>query len=331
MRRWSLLVLLHGLACDAEAPPADLPDAGEWVDAGPGDGGAFDGGAGIDGGSLVADQGRSLFGRLAGLWSGPATQTRLGNFPLMNVDFRPVDGQVLFGRVDLDESNALRFAFSIETHQGREQLIYRNGGYFLGLLRDDRTQLLDVDLSEERYHFCHLTRGCDYTDVVFDFDGPERLHFRVLVRGQVHVDWQATRLEERPLAPGFEEGLVSQGDGDAPIPTLPTLEVTTRWTAPLATPAPVWLIVSASGCSLSGCVQARQLRAMASAGATQVNLRLREIHAAPYEVLVVLDRNGDLALTQSPGSGDGLSFPQAITVAATGTTAVNAAIAFDLP
>lgn len=327
MRVWRLTLLLFGLGCEAQpSPPAAPLDAGPVVDGGAADGG----GPGNDGGPLDRDLGRSLFGRLAGLWSGPATQTRLGNFPVMNVDFRPVGGQVLFGRVDLDEANALRFAFSIETHQGREQLIYRNGGYFLGLLRDDRTQLLDVDDPAERYHFCHLTRGCDYTDVVFDFDGPERLHFRVLVRGQVHVDWQATRLEERPLASGFEEELVSQGTGEAPIPRMPTLEVTTRWTVPLAAPAPVWLIVSASGCSLSGCVQSRQLRAMAPTGATQVNLRLREIHAAPYEVLVVLDRNGDLALTQSPGPGDGLSFPRAITVAATGTTAVTAAIALDL-
>ena len=326
MRRWSLPLLLFGLACEAEPRATDPRDAGLALDGGPGDGGVSG-----DGGLVANDDGRSLFGRLAGLWSGPATQTRLGNFPLMNVDFRPVNGQVLFGRVDLDEANALRFAFSIETHNGQERLIYRNGGYFLGILRDDRTELLEVDQPEERYHFCHLTRGCDYTDVIFDFDGPERLHFRVLVRGQVHVDWQATRLEERPLAPGFVEGLESQGRGEAPIPTMPTLEVTTRWAGALVAPAPVWLIVSASGCSLNSCVQSRQLRAVAPAGATQVNLRLREIHAAGYEVLVVLDRNGDLAVTQSPGSGDGLSFPQAITVAATGTTAVTAAIAFDLP
>lgn len=305
-------------------PPGDVGPESDGGD------GPMDGGAG-DAGPSPGPLGVSIFRRLSGLWSGPATQTRLGNFPLMNVDLRMVEGQVLFGRVDLDEQNALRFAFSLETHDGRDQVVYRNGGYFLGLLRDDRTILDAFDPAAERYHFCHLTRGCDYTDVTFDFDGPEQLHFRVLVRGQVHVDWQARRLHAHALGEGFEDTLVSQGNGDAPIPSLPGLAVTSRFNPPTGPGASAWLLLALEGCSLTGCGPARQLRSALAAGASSTEFHLDEVHAGAYEVQVVLDRNGDLATTFAPNSGDGLSLPRAIQVASTGTTSVDAPIAFTLP
>ena len=92
--------------------------------------------------------GLDLLPRLAGLWSGPATMTPLGTFKRMNMDLRAASGQVLFARADLDVFNSLRFAFEVEAPGGAPTLVYRNGGYFLGLLRDSRTALVEQgDLS----------------------------------------------------------------------------------------------------------------------------------------------------------------------------------------
>ena len=62
-------------------------------------------GAMTSGGDEVA--GLELLPRLAGLWSGPATMTPLGTFPLMNMDLRAASGQVLFARADLDALTSL--------------------------------------------------------------------------------------------------------------------------------------------------------------------------------------------------------------------------------
>lgn len=47
---------------------------------------------------------KDIASRLCGLLSAPVHDTPLGSFPLMNVEFRPA-GEVLFGRVDLDDKN----------------------------------------------------------------------------------------------------------------------------------------------------------------------------------------------------------------------------------
>ena len=96
--------------------------------------------------------GLELMQRLAGLWTGPATMTPLGTFARMNMDLRAASAQVLFSRADLDEMNNLRFAFELEAPDGETTLVYRNGGYFLGLLRDSRTRL--VEHTADSYRFC---------------------------------------------------------------------------------------------------------------------------------------------------------------------------------
>src|SRR4051812_36191878 len=90
----------------ADAAIADSAlDGGVELDSGnDADGGTSDASSDADGSANAVD-GVDLFERLAGLWSGPATRTRLGDFSMMNVDFRAPTDQFMFGRVDLDEEN----------------------------------------------------------------------------------------------------------------------------------------------------------------------------------------------------------------------------------
>lgn len=67
------------------------------------------GGGTGDAGTAKTAPGLALLDHLAGLWSGPATQTPLGDFPMMNVDFRAMTPDFFWGRVDLDAQDALRF------------------------------------------------------------------------------------------------------------------------------------------------------------------------------------------------------------------------------
>lgn len=307
---WFALILVFVAGCDADPTYTGLVDSGVP-------------GSTPDAGMIAQrPQGLELFDRLDGLWSGPATQTPLGTFRRMNVEFREVGGdQFMFGRVDLDEMNALRFGFSVETHGGADVLTYRNGGYFLGFLRDDRTVLMEHDEAAETWRFCHVDRGCGYIDAVYDFDGPDRLIFDVMVMGDQHVYWDAHRLEARTLPAGFVDGLLSQGTGDAPFPPMPSLRATVRWSGALAAEAPVWLILSNSDCGLSGCNISRHLRAIAPAGATSVELFLDQVHPGEYRAIAVLDRNGNLDQIDSPDSGDGVSLPNAhVVIAPNGET-----------
>lgn len=305
-------------------------DAGTQADAGLSDLGSTDMGSADAGTMGVA--GLALLEQLSGLWSGPVTQTPLGSFAFMNVDFRPASEQVIFGRVEIDQDNALRFAFSIETHDGEDVLTYRNGGFFLGLMRDDRAKLIEIDAAQERYRFCHVERGCDYVEATYDFEGPTSMTFDVLVNGSPHVHWEANLLEPRVLEADYLSTWESQGPGTAPLPTLPSLDVTVAWTGPLMADAPVWLLLSNSGCGVAGCNTTRTVRAIASAGATSAVVSVQEIHAAQYKGLAVLDRNNNLEAILRPDSGDGVTQPdRIIDVAADGTNEANLSIVFDLP
>ena len=319
-----LLLVLLSFACGSPRERTPSPPRGDaGLDAGQLDSGT-DGGTTID-----PPQGLALLERLAGLWSGPATQTPLGNFAMMNVDFRAATDQFMFGRVDLDEDNALRFGFSLETH-GTDVLTYRNGGYFLGLLRDDRTKLVEHDETAMTWRFCHVDRGCDYIDAVYDFEADDRLIFDVMVMGQQHVYWDARRLETRELSPGFIDGLETQALG--PFPAMPNLRATVTWSQPLASSAPVWVVLSASGCSVAGCNISRHIRTIANAGATSAEIFLEQVHAGDYKILAVVDRNANLDQIQRPDSGDGVSFPDTnISIASSGDTNTSVSIVFDLP
>jgi len=154
--------------------------------------------------------GLDLMTRLAGLWTGPATMTPLGTFEPMNMDLRAADGHMLFSRADLDAENSLRFGFVIETHGGQDVLVYRNGGYFQGVLRDSRTALVEhvpVDAQGQgSWRFCSVTaEGCNYIDARFELDDADHLVFDVKVKGQQHVYWLAERIETR-------EVLLGEGD-----------------------------------------------------------------------------------------------------------------------
>lgn len=273
--------------------------------------------------------GLDLMTRLAGLWSGPATMTPLGTFEPMNMDMRAADGHVLFSRADLDAANSLRFAFSIETVAGEDVLIYRNGGYFQGVLRDSRTALVEhvpVDAQGVgSWRFCSITaQGCDYIDARFEFDGPDALVFDVKVEGQQHVYWLADRLETRALPEPFPADQSSQGSGDAPFPTLPTLRTTVSWQDPLTEPADVWVFLSVYDCPLMGlCDFSRSLRGTAEAGATSIELVHDQIHAGAYQGNAVLDRDRNLESTLFPGNGDAVTLPnQAVEIAAVGESSV---------
>lgn len=270
--------------------------------------------------------GLELLPRLAGLWSGPATMTPLGTFPQMNMDLRAASGQVLFSRADLDALNSLRFAFEVEAPGGAPTLVYRNGGYFLGLLRDSRTAL--VEQGGDSWRFCSTSAmGCDYIDARWTFSGADALVFDVKVKGAQHVYWEATRKETRALPEPFPVDLTPLAS-DAEFPPMPTLKVDVGWAPALAEDGEVWAIVTTEPCDLQfKCTYSRSLRAQVSAGATSATLTLEQIHPGPYKLNVILDRNGNLASTLYPDAGDGIGgLNQAFTVAPTGETAVKAQI-----
>lgn len=334
--RLAPLVFSLALACRSESGDDELGSADAGSSAGasdPGESGSATATAESSGGETTSSEvevvGLDLMTRLAGLWSGPATMTPLGTFEPMNMDMRAADGHVLFSRADLDESNSLRFAFSIETVAGEDVLIYRNGGYFQGVMRDSRTALVEhvpVDAQGVgSWRFCSITaQGCDYIDARFEFDGPDALVFDVKVKGEQHVYWLADRVETRELPEPFPVDQSSQGSGDAPFPTMPTLRTTVSWQDPLSEPADVWVFLSVYDCPLMGlCDFSRSLRGTAEAGATSIELVHDQIHAGTYKGNAVLDRDRNLESTLFPGNGDAVTLPnQAVAIAAAGESSV---------
>lgn len=279
-------------------------------------------------GDMVA--GLELLARLSGLWSGPASMTPLGTFPVMNMDLRAASGQVLFARADLDALNSLRFAFEVEAPGGAPTLVYRNGGYFLGLLRDSRTAL--VEQGGDSWRFCSTgAQGCDYIDARWTFSGADALVFDVKVKGKQHVYWEATRKETRTLPEPFPVDTTPLAS-DAEFPPMPALKVDVGWAPALTQDAEVWAILTTVDCDLQfTCTSSRSIRAPVSAGATSGTLKIDQIHPGPYKLNVILDRNANLATTLYPDKGDGVGgLNQAISVAPTGETAVKAQIVVTL-
>ena len=274
-------------------------------------------------------QGLELMQRLAGLWSGPASMTPLGTFPRMNMDVRAASGQVLFSRADLDADNSLRFAFAVEDHGAGPVLVYRNGGYFLGLLRDSRAVLTEHDGSSWR--FCSATKGCEYIDATFGFDGDDHLILDVKVKGAQHVYWDALREETRALPEPFPADLEPLAP-DAPFPAMPSLKIEVGWAAPLEEAGGVWAILTTQPCDLQfTCKHSRSLLGPAAAGSTSTSLLIDQVHPGDYKLTVILDRNGNMAETLFPDPGDGVSAPnQAVTVGPSGETSVKATILVDL-
>ena len=276
--------------------------------------------------------GLELLPRLAGLWSGPVTMTPLGTFARMNVDMRAASGEVLFGRVDLDAGNSLRFAFEIEAPEGEPTLVYRNGGYFIGLLRDSRTRLIEHDAAAGTWRFCSTgPQGCDYIDARWAFTGADALVFDVEVKGKQHVYWDAKRSEARTLPDPFPADTTPQAS-DAPFPPMPTLTIDVSWADALAVDGAVWVILTTMDCDLQfKCTHSRSLTKGAPTGSTAATLTLEQIHPGPYKLNVILDRNGNLATTLYPDKGDGIGgLNQALTVDPSGETNVKATIALTL-
>lgn len=284
------------------------------------------------GGNDDTDAALAFYERWPGLWVGPVdSMTSVGDFPTMNMDVRPVAGHTLFSRVDLDAMNSLRFAVVIEDHGGAPQFVFRNGGYFLGILRDSRTVLESWDVEAERWRFCALDGGCDYIDAVFDFDGADSLAMHVDVKGTTHFDWPATRAELREIDGPFPVDTTAQ-PGDAAFPDMPRLVVHLAWAAPLAATTDAWIVLSTTNCGLGGgCTPSRFLRTSVAAGATSAELTLDQIHAGDYKANAILDRNGNLAGTFFPDTGDTISIPNtAVTVDPSGTTEVSITLLADV-
>lgn len=331
MRRGWLIWALCWVGCDAGDDPAGAGAAdGRVVDAAAVDRGAVDQGIAADAAPLEVDAGAevALLARLTGLWSGAASETPLGRFAVMNMDLRAADDRQLFSRFDLDAANNLRFAFAVEDVEGTPTLIYRNGGYFQGLLRDTRAVL--VEGGGDVWRFCHGPRGCEYLEAIFTFAGADQLSLVVRVRGQMHLRWPARRLEARPLPAGFA---ANTGPHDGPFPPLPDLTVTATWRDPLPAPTTAWLLLSTTPCGFTGaCNPARVLSAEAPAGATAVDLRLEQVHPGAYHLNVILDRNGNFPQRLFPDRGDGIAgLDHPIQVAPDGETTVERSVGLTVP
>lgn len=301
------LVALVGLAgCAGRGPDAtDDPDPDADAAATVDDGDATDGDTVTPTDALT----ERFVARLSGLWTGPAT-TILGPFPLMNVDLRAADAHALWGRVDLDPDNALRFALEVEDRGDGPVWVYRNGGYFLGLLRDDRTVLTSADPDAGVYRFCDVDRGCAYIDATYTFppeDADAEMVLDVQVLEAPHVHWTAHRAEPRAVPDGFPAA--DPLPADAPLPSLPTFEVTVSWSTPLDAEGDVWVLLATEPCADLGCTPSRSSRAVVQAGGTEALVVMPEIHPGPYYATAVLDRDRDLAGTLLPELTDGLSLP----------------------
>jgi hypothetical protein len=280
------------------------------------------------GGDEVA--GLELLPRLAGLWSGPATMTPLGTFQLMNMDLRAASGQVLFARADLDALNSLRFAFEVEAPGGAPTLVYRNGGYFLGLLRDSRTAL--VEQGADSWRFCSTgAQGCDYIDARWTFSGADALVFDVKVKGAQHVYWEATRKETRALPEPFPDRPDAARERRR-VPADADAEDRRQLGAP-------WRGRRGLGDRDDhGLRPAAQVHAQPLAAGKVARRRDRRPPSrstrstpAPTSSTSILDRNGNMATTLYPDKGDGVGgLNQAFTVAPTGETVVKAQILITL-
>ena len=86
MRFTTLLALIALVATACHDPGREGEGEGVGVGEGEGEG---------DGAGDVGD----FFQGVSGLWSGPANETPLGNFPLLNMDVRDVDGRTLFAGI----------------------------------------------------------------------------------------------------------------------------------------------------------------------------------------------------------------------------------------
>jgi hypothetical protein len=293
---------------------ADSSGAGTAMADSSGDGGGSSSGGGMADPAATTE----FFARWPGLWVGPVdSMTSAGDFPTMNMDVRPAGDYTLFSRVDLDGGNSLRFAIVVEQQGGEDTLVFRNGGYFLGILRDSRTGLVEADLEAERFRFCALEAGCDYIDATFDFEGPDQLDMHVEVKGKVHFDWPATRAELREIDGPFPVDDAAQ-PGDEPFPDMPTLDATLSWTTPLEAAADAWVILSTTACGPGGgCTPSRFIRVHADAAATSAVAHFDQIHPGDYKANAILDRNGNLGATFLPDAGDAICVPNtAVTIAA---------------
>ncbi|MGH1344390.1 MAG: hypothetical protein ACRBN8_22715 [Nannocystales bacterium] len=251
-----------------------------------------------------------FFARLPGLWVAPVSSTTsAGDFPTMNMDIR-VAGETLFSRVDLDGDNSLRFGFEREAPEGVDELVFRNGGEFLGILRDTRTVLEDVSEDRMTWRFCARFGGCGYVDATFEF-GVETLRLEADVMGMRHIEWMAMRREGRPtIVADLPSVSVAP---DAEFPPLPTLSIDVSWTTPLPEPGDVWVVLSTTPCGVDpaqNCVPSRFIHVTALEGSIHAALSVEQIHPGSYFANVVLDRNRNLiGAGLFPDAGDGVALP----------------------
>ena len=272
--------------------------------------------------------------RLPGLWTAPVMSgTSVGDLPLMNMDVRPADDRTLFARVDLDAENSLRFAFAVEEDaSGEPALVFRNGGYFLGILRDSRTTLQSYDDETGVFRFCSVTGGCDYVEAVFVAPGDDTLTLEVQVMGMFHIHWSPQRAEPRELDGAFPYD-DTPGSMEDPFPTMPILEATLTLPEPASGGEQAWILLFTESCPLmvGQCVPSRFLRAPVDAGEDEVVLGLDQIHPGEYFALAILDRDGDLEQSLLPDTEDAVSLPNIpITVAPRGTSEATIDIMIEL-
>lgn len=282
---------------------------------------------------LPDDAAQLLLSDLAGLWVAPVTSmTSVGNFPIMAMDMRPVDDRTVFSRVDLDADNNLRFLFTIETVDGEPTLVFRNGGEFLGFLRDTRTSLVEYDEAEATWRLCAIGGGCDYVEALIARPDEDTLVVSASVLGRPHMHWEGRREEPRTLDGAFPYDDAA-GSVTDPFPPMPTLRATLSWPEPVTEPTEAWIVLTTTACTLvpGSCSPSRFMRATVPAGATSVQLDLEQIHPGDYQATAVLDHNGNMATTLFPDSGDRVSLPnQAVTVAERGVSETNVMLLVEL-
>lgn len=241
--------------------------------------------------------------RLGGLWEGPATQTVLGDFPIMIMDFRTVEDSWVFGRVDLDAGNNLRFLFDVEDIGGETKLVYRNGGFFQGLFRDSRTVLVEAQPSAGYFRFCSAPSGCSYIDAAFNFTADDRLEFDATVNEETHVVWNAVRQVDNAVSATFPaDDVITEG---ADFPAMPRAEVTATFPEPAAD-VNLFVALATEDCTITtiaNCEFSRTYVQAIGPGETSATVPFEQLHAGTYEAVAVVDEDG----TEGPSPGDSFS------------------------
>jgi hypothetical protein len=144
--------------------------------------------------------GYGILQKVSGIWNGPVTSTTpLGGYPQWIVDFRPISGNQVSAKNELDTLNKIFMSFFIVKYENQYKVAFRNGGNFNGM---QRVSYFVADSVSETshgsfYRFAEAVKGKKraYTNIIFRADSMYLLTFTNQSNTQPsptpHMTWSA--------------------------------------------------------------------------------------------------------------------------------------------